>query len=153
VAEVSLLLLARLKARRLDDYSSLRNYTKKAVGGGDILFLPALNLNLSENTLPYVFAARRTVGLYAGYNYFALVHHLQHHRGKDLEGVAYLRRLERLHDLHHHRQVVNFGISTTIWDRLFGTFEPTNEPATDYFFWSTIRSYWMKLTCKPSATS
>jgi putative transposase len=22
-----------------------------------------------------------------------------------------------------------------------------------YFFWSTIRSYWMKLTCKPSATS
>ena len=58
-----------------------------------------------------------------------------------------------LHDLHHHRQVVNFGISTTIWDRLFGTFEPTNEPATDYFFWSTIRSYWMKLTCKPSATS
>jgi hypothetical protein len=76
VAEVSLLLLARLKARRLDDYSSLRNYTKKAVGGGDILFLPALNLNLSENTLPYVFAARRTVGLYAGYNYFALVHHL-----------------------------------------------------------------------------
>ena len=63
------------------------------------------------------------------------------------------RRLERLHDLHYHRQVVNFGISTTIWDRLFGTFEPTNEPATDYFFWSTIRSYWMKLTCKPSATS
>ena len=61
--------------------------------------------------------------------------------------------LPRLHDLHHHRQVVNFGISTTIWDRLFGTFEPTNEPATNYFFWSTIRSYWMKLTCKPSATS
>jgi sterol desaturase/sphingolipid hydroxylase (fatty acid hydroxylase superfamily) len=59
----------------------------------------------------------------------------------------------RLHDLHHHRQVVNFGISTTIWERLFGTFEPTNEPATNYFFWSTIRSYWMKLTCKPSATS
>ena len=47
---------------------------------------------------------------------------------------------------------MNFGIGT-IWDRLFGTFEPTNEPATDYFFWSTIRSYWMKLTCKPSATS
>jgi sterol desaturase/sphingolipid hydroxylase (fatty acid hydroxylase superfamily) len=31
---------------------------------------------------------------------------------------------------------VNFGISTTIWDRLFGTFQPTNEPATDYVFWS-----------------
>jgi sterol desaturase/sphingolipid hydroxylase (fatty acid hydroxylase superfamily) len=23
---------------------------------------------------------------------------------------------------------VNFGISTTMWDRLFGTFQPTNEP-------------------------
>ena len=155
MAEVSLLLLARLKARRLDDYSSLRNYTKKAVGGGDILFLPALNFLYLMGLIEYRLKtdAVEYVGLYAGCNYFALVHHLQHHRGKDLAGVAYLRRLERFHDLHHHRQVVNFGISTTIWDRPFGTFEPTNEPATDYFFWSTIRSYWMKLTCKPSATS
>ena len=98
-------------------------------------------------------AALLVFGLYTRYNYFALVHHWQHHRGTDLVCVAYLRRLERLHHLHHHRQVVNFGISTTIWDRLFGTFQPTNEPATDYVFWSTIRSYWRKRTCKPSATS
>jgi sterol desaturase/sphingolipid hydroxylase (fatty acid hydroxylase superfamily) len=103
--------------------------------------------------LPAGPAALLVLGLYAGYNYFALVHHWQHHRRTDLACVAYLRRLERLHHLHHHRQVVNFGISTTIWDRLFGTFQPTHEPATDYVFWSTIRSYWMKLTCKPSATS
>jgi sterol desaturase/sphingolipid hydroxylase (fatty acid hydroxylase superfamily) len=101
--------------------------------------------------LPAGVAALLVFGLYAGYNYFALVQHLQQHRGKDLACVAYLRRLERLHHLHHHRQVVNFGISTTIWDRLFGTFQPTNEPATDDCLWSTIRSYWMKLTCKPSA--
>lgn len=43
VINVSLLLLARLKKRRLDDYDSLRKYTKKAVIGGDVLFLPALN--------------------------------------------------------------------------------------------------------------
>jgi sterol desaturase/sphingolipid hydroxylase (fatty acid hydroxylase superfamily) len=103
--------------------------------------------------LPAGLAALLVFGLYAGYNYFALVHHVQHHRGKDVACVAYVRRLERLHHLHHARQVVNFGISTTIWDRLFGTFQPTNEPATDYGFWSTIRSYWMKLTCKPSVTS
>ena len=103
--------------------------------------------------LPAGVAALLVFGLYAGYNYFALVHHWQHHRGKDVACVAYWRRLEQLHHLHHHRQVVNFGISTTIWDRLFGTFQPTNELATDYVFWSTIRSYWMKLTCKPSATS
>ena len=43
VINVSLLLLARLKTRRLDDYDSLRKYAKKAVTGGDVLFLPALN--------------------------------------------------------------------------------------------------------------
>lgn len=43
VINVSLLLLARLKARRVDEYDALRRYAKKSVGGGDILFLPALN--------------------------------------------------------------------------------------------------------------
>ena len=43
VINVSLLLLARLKVRRLDDYDNLRKYTKKSVIGGDVLFLPALN--------------------------------------------------------------------------------------------------------------
>lgn len=43
VINVSLLLLARLKMRRLDDYDSLRKYAKKIVVGGDVLFLPALN--------------------------------------------------------------------------------------------------------------
>lgn len=43
VINVSLLLLARLKSRRLDDYDTLRKYAKKAAVGGDVLFLPALN--------------------------------------------------------------------------------------------------------------
>lgn len=43
VINVSLLLLARLKTRRLDDYDSLRKYAKKTVVGGDMLLLPALN--------------------------------------------------------------------------------------------------------------
>jgi hypothetical protein len=43
VINVSLLLLARLKARRVDDYDGLRKYAKKSVNGGDVLFLPALN--------------------------------------------------------------------------------------------------------------
>jgi sterol desaturase/sphingolipid hydroxylase (fatty acid hydroxylase superfamily) len=98
-------------------------------------------------------AAFLVFGLYAGYNYFALVHHHQHHRRNDLASVACWRRLERCHHLHHHRQDVNFGVSTTIWDRLFGTFHPATEPATHYVFWSTIRSYRMKPTRKPSATS
>lgn len=43
VINVSLWLLARLKTRRLDDYDSLRDSAKKAINGGDVLFLPALN--------------------------------------------------------------------------------------------------------------
>jgi hypothetical protein len=43
VINVSLLLLARLRVRRLENYDSLRKYAKKAVDGGDVLFLPALN--------------------------------------------------------------------------------------------------------------
>lgn len=43
VINVSLLLLARLKTRRVDDYDGLRKYAKKSVTGGDVLFLPALN--------------------------------------------------------------------------------------------------------------
>lgn len=43
IINLSVLLLARLKTRRLDDYYGLQKYAKKSVSGGDILFLPALN--------------------------------------------------------------------------------------------------------------
>lgn len=43
VINVSLLLLARLKTLRVDEYDVLRKYAKKSVNGGDVLFLPALN--------------------------------------------------------------------------------------------------------------
>ena len=43
VINVSLRLLVLLRARRVADYDALRNYVKKSVVGGDVLFLPALN--------------------------------------------------------------------------------------------------------------
>lgn len=43
VVNVSLLLLTRLRKRRLEGYGALRAYVKKAISGGDVLFLPALN--------------------------------------------------------------------------------------------------------------
>ena len=74
--------------------------------------------------LPAGVAALVLFGLYAGYNYFALLHHGEHQHGHALANVTYFKRLEQGHDLHHHRPAVNFGISSTIWDRLFGTFQP-----------------------------
>lgn len=44
VLNLAMLLLVRLKARRLEPYDALRGYTRKAVAGGDFLFLPALNV-------------------------------------------------------------------------------------------------------------
>ncbi len=43
VVSVALLLLTHLRKRRLDDHDTLRSYAKKAVEGGDVLFMPALN--------------------------------------------------------------------------------------------------------------
>ncbi len=44
IINVSLLLLERLRARRVDGYDSLRRYVRNAVIGGDLLLMPALNL-------------------------------------------------------------------------------------------------------------
>lgn len=44
VINVSLLILERLKSRRVEDYGSLFKFAKKKVHGGDVLFLPAINL-------------------------------------------------------------------------------------------------------------
>jgi hypothetical protein len=43
VINVALLLLGRLKKRRLDNYDDLRSFAKRAITGGDVLYLPALN--------------------------------------------------------------------------------------------------------------
>jgi len=43
VINVALLLLTQLRAKRLCEYDALFKHARKAVTGGDILFLPALN--------------------------------------------------------------------------------------------------------------
>lgn len=40
---VAVLLFLRLKAKRIGQYEDLRQYIKKAVSGGEVLFLPALD--------------------------------------------------------------------------------------------------------------
>lgn len=44
VMNVSMLLLGRLKARRVEEYEALKKLVKRNVSGGDVLFLPAMNL-------------------------------------------------------------------------------------------------------------
>ena len=44
VIGLTVVLLRHLKAQRLAEYEALRALSKKAVSGGDSLFLPALNV-------------------------------------------------------------------------------------------------------------
>lgn len=60
-------------------------------------------------------------GVYVGYNYYALLHHVQHRR----EGMpGWPADLARTHRLHHLRHTVNYGVTTMFWDQVFGTFQP-----------------------------
>lgn len=54
VINVSLLLLVRLKKQRIDNYDNLREYAKKAVSGGEVLFLPALNFLYLLGVIDYL---------------------------------------------------------------------------------------------------
>jgi hypothetical protein len=53
VINVALLLLGRLKKRRLDNYGDLRAFAKKAITGGDVLYLPALNFLFLMGLIEY----------------------------------------------------------------------------------------------------
>ena len=67
-------------------------------------------------------AALATFGVYVGYNYFAIVHHLLHHRPATLARLRYFEGQVNIHELHHREPQMHFGISYSMWDRLFGTF-------------------------------
>lgn len=54
VVNVALILLTRLRKRRLEGYAALRTHVKKAVSGGDVLFLPALNFLFLLGLIEYL---------------------------------------------------------------------------------------------------
>ena len=64
-------------------------------------------------------AAAWTAGMMAGYLVYVSVHYVVHHLGSG--GSSTLRRLIRLHALHHHDDGHNFGVTSDFWDRVFGT--------------------------------
>jgi sterol desaturase/sphingolipid hydroxylase (fatty acid hydroxylase superfamily) len=61
-------------------------------------------------------------GFFAAYFGYGVVHHLQHSvRIKDIS-VRWVRRKWAAHAVHHGREDVNFGVTTSLWDRLLGTY-------------------------------
>ncbi len=90
-------------------------------------------------------AALLVCGAYLGYNHYALLHHVLHHH-EVLAARVGLRRLERGHCVHHAHHDVNFGVTSTLWDRIFRTYQPE-------IFSRTSRSYVTSSSDSPSATS
>jgi sterol desaturase/sphingolipid hydroxylase (fatty acid hydroxylase superfamily) len=46
-----------------------------------------------------------------------------HHHGALAERLGF-RRMQRVHQVHHMHHDVNFGVTSTLWDRIFRTYQP-----------------------------
>jgi len=61
-------------------------------------------------------------GIYAGYIYFVIVHRMQHYHPEVMGRWRLFGRQLRMHELHHAQPDMHFGITTSIWDHILGTF-------------------------------
>jgi sterol desaturase/sphingolipid hydroxylase (fatty acid hydroxylase superfamily) len=80
---------------------------------GMLIFWPAFDLTGLEQ------AAALTAGMMSGYLAYVSVHYIVHNIGS--RGWPWLKKLIRLHAIHHHDIHHNFGVTTEFWDRVFGT--------------------------------
>jgi sterol desaturase/sphingolipid hydroxylase (fatty acid hydroxylase superfamily) len=64
-------------------------------------------------------ASALTAGMMSGYLAYVSVHYIVHNVGS--RGLPWMKRLIRLHAIHHHDMHHNFGVTTALWDRVFGT--------------------------------
>lgn len=90
---------------------------------GTLVFLPALVLGGPWR------ACALTLGVSAGYLAYAVTHHATHHWRAD---SAWLKRRKRWHALHHHgmeRPGCCYGVTSGLWDRVFGTDHRRSESA------------------------
>ena len=62
-----------------------------------------------------------TVGVMTGYWWYGVVHHILHHHA-NTSSPSYFNRLRAWHMRHHYSpKGGNFGVTTPLWDRVFGT--------------------------------
>ena len=72
-----------------------------------------------------------TVGVMLGYWWYGVVHHVIHHRGNG-SSFAYFNELRAWHMRHHYSpKSGNFGVTTSVWDHVFGTAIRAHDRAHD----------------------
>ncbi len=63
-------------------------------------------------------------GMTLGYFNYGIMHHIMHRREF---ASKYWRYMQEFHFVHHKKPKLNHGITTDIWDRIFGTYYQWNE--------------------------
>jgi len=63
-------------------------------------------------------------GMALGYFNYGIMHHIMHRREF---ASKYWRYMQEFHFVHHKKPKLNHGITTDIWDRVFGTYYQWNE--------------------------
>jgi len=70
--------------------------------------------------LGFDFGTALTAGLVAGYLWYVFVHYTTHHWRPRKGSYFYRARLRHARH-HHHALAGNFGVTTDVWDHVFGT--------------------------------
>jgi sterol desaturase/sphingolipid hydroxylase (fatty acid hydroxylase superfamily) len=84
------------------------------------VWIGVILLPLSAATGSHV-AVGVAIGVMAGYWWYGIVHHVIHHRA-DGESLAYIAHLRARHMRHHYSpRRGNFGVTSPVWDYVFGT--------------------------------
>jgi len=63
-------------------------------------------------------------GMTLGYFNYGIMHHIMHRREFSSN---YWRYMQEFHFVHHKKPLLNHGITTDIWDRVFGTYYEWSE--------------------------
>jgi sterol desaturase/sphingolipid hydroxylase (fatty acid hydroxylase superfamily) len=101
--------------RNMDDlFASLRLSLPLAF----LYCLLAWSITRSWQAVAYLF-----IGLTVGYFTYEFLHYQAHHRSPRLRVFRYLKKYHLLH--HHQSSALRFGVTTPLFDYLFGTFQPS----------------------------
>lgn len=82
----------------------------------------AVALWLLSPVLSEAVASSFLCGLLAAYLWYVTLHHLQHSVRIRRVPTRWLKRKWAAHAWHHGRSNVNFGVTTSLWDRVLGTY-------------------------------
>jgi sterol desaturase/sphingolipid hydroxylase (fatty acid hydroxylase superfamily) len=69
-------------------------------------------------------------GVMSGYFYYGAIHHLEHSVRITAVPFRWMQRRWAMHSVHHHLADTNYGVTSSVWDRVFGTHYQAKTRAT-----------------------